>query len=96
MHVCLKINDLKNDEYSYTYIGKPTLTDMCCFWTATNILSPRNCLLQVKFDDGTGKLPYTETCFYSLTLPTMHKTYEMFKKYMDIALLHGSLGMDNS
>ncbi|CAB3999587.1 PREDICTED: uncharacterized protein LOC107356592 [Paramuricea clavata] len=76
--------------------GKPTLTDMCCFWTATNILPPRSCSLQVKFDYGTGKLPYAETCFYSLTLPTMHKTYEMFKKYMDIVMLHGSLGIDHS
>ena len=83
-------------EYSYTYLGKPTLTDLCCFWTATNILPPRSCSLQIKFDDGTGKLPYAETCFYIITIPTTHETYEMFKKYMDIALLNGSIGIDHS
>ena len=85
-----------NHEY-YTYLGKPTLTDLCCFWTVTNTLPPRSSSLQVKFDDGDGKLPHAETCFYTFyTLPTTHQTYEMFKKYMDIALLNGSLGIHHS
>ena len=51
--------------------------------------------LLVKFDDGLSKLPYAETCFNSLTLPTMHLAYQEFEKYMNIALKYGSLGIDS-
>ena len=44
-------------------LEKPSMTDLCCFCTATN-----NTLL-VKFDEGKSRLPFAETCFYALTLP---------------------------
>ena len=75
--------------------GQPTLLDLCCFWSATNTLPARGGTLLVKFDDGLSKLPYAETCFNSLTLPTMHLAYQEFEKYMNIALNYGSLGIDS-
>ena len=51
-------------------------------------------MLLVKFDDGTSKLPYAETCFNLLTLPTMHRDDE-FERHMNIALKYGSLGIDH-
>ena len=57
-------------------LEKPSMTDLCCFWTATNNLPPRSSTLLVKFDEGKSLLPFAETCFYALTLPTIHQTYE--------------------
>ena len=73
-------------------LEKPSMTDLCCFCTATN-----NTLL-VKFDEGKSRLPFAETCFYALTLPTIHQTYEEFNKYtcINITLKHGSLGLHHS
>ena len=76
--------------------GQLSLTDMCCFWTAMNTLPPRSCTLQVKFDDGDNTLPTAETCFSSITLPTVHTSYDDFRKHMDTALRYGSLGIDLS
>ena len=51
----------------------------------------------VKFQDrGENLLPFAETCFCSLSLPTAHKSYEDFSKYMSIALNYGSIGIDHS
>ena len=72
------------------------MTDLCCFWTATNNLPPRKCILQVKFQDDKSALPISETCFLSICLPTVHQSYQEFKRNMDIALAHGSLGMHHS
>ena len=42
----------------------------------------------VKFQDrGENLLPFAETCVCSLSLPTAHKSYEDFSKYMSIALM---------
>ena len=48
----------------------------------------------MKFDDGTSDLPYAETCFSSLTLPTKHISYIAFHNFMNIALKYGSLGIE--
>ena len=73
------------------------MTDLCCFWTACNCLPPRSSSLQVKFQDQGGNLlPLAETCFCSLSLPTAHKSYEDFSKYMNIALNYGSMGIHHS
>ena len=79
-----------------TFLGQPSLTDLCCFWTATNILPARGQSLLVKFDDGTNKLPFAETCFNSLSLPKMYENYSEFKKFMDVAMNYGSLGIEHS
>ena len=80
----------------FAYLGKPSLTDMSCFWTASNQLPSRGKTVQVKFNDGDSKLPLAETCFSILTLPTVHKSFEDFCTSMDTALLYGSMGIDLS
>ena len=72
------------------------MTDLCCFWTAMNNLPPRNDTLQVKFQEDNSPLPVAETCFFAISLPTVHESYDDFKKFMDIALTHGSLGIHHS
>ena len=80
----------------FCYLDKPSMTDLCCFWTVMNNLPPRNGALQVKFQEGDSPLPIAETCFYTLCLPTVHESYNDFKKFMDIALTYDSLGIDHS
>ena len=72
------------------------MTDLCCFWTATNSLPPRGGSLKVKFQEGEGVLPIAETCFLCMSLPTVHESYEKFKQCMDAALTHGCLGIYHS
>ena len=72
------------------------MTDLCCFWTAMNNLPPRNGTLQVKFKEDKDTLPIAETCFFTISLPTVHELYADFKKFMDIALTNGSLGIHHS
>ena len=65
------------------------MTDLCCFWTGSNTLPPRHQdikLLLLKFDDGASDLPLSETCFLTMTIPSKYKTYDEFKKHMDIDL----------
>jgi hypothetical protein len=57
-------------------------------------LPARGGTLLAKFDDGTSKLPYAETCFNLLMLPTTHRDDE-FERHMNIALKYGSLGIDH-
>ncbi|CAB4031643.1 G2 M phase-specific E3 ubiquitin- ligase-like [Paramuricea clavata] len=76
--------------------GQLSLTDLCCFWTATNTLPPRSSTLLVKFNDDQSELPTAETCFNSLTLPTIHTSYDNFRRSMDTALRNGSMGIDLS
>ena len=72
------------------------MTEFCCFWTATNNLPAGSSSLLVKFDDGQNQFPFEKTCFLSIVLPTMHKTYTDFEKYMDIAPAHGAMGLHHS
>ena len=82
--------------FAYIVLGKPSTTDLCCFWTATNHLPPREGSLLVKFDNTQNEFPFAETCFHTIMLPTVHQSFEIFEKYMDIALRHGSMGMHHS
>ena len=93
-------------EYIYIYIyfffqstlsfslDQPSLTDLCCFWSATNNFPVRGENLQVKFDDGSSDLPFAETCFAVMTLPTKHQSYTEFQRFMNIALSYRSLGIE--
>ena len=83
-----------NLNFLLIFLGKPSLTDLSCFWTASNQLPSRGGTIQVKFNDGDSKLPLAETCFSIITLPTVHKSFEDFCKSMDTALLYGSMGID--
>lgn len=83
-------------QFACILLGSPSTTDLCCLWTATNHLPPREGSLLVKFDTTQNKFPFAETCFLTIILPTVHQSFEMFKKYMDIALNHGSMGMHHS
>ena len=99
-HQCLDLPPFYSNENSLliknSLIGKLSLTDPCCFWTATNVLPPRSSTLQIKFDDGESALPTAETSFKSITLPTRHTSYDDFQRNMDIALRYGSMGIDLS
>jgi hypothetical protein len=74
-------------------VDQPSLTDLCCFWSATNALPVRGETFQVRFDDGSSDLPFAETCFAVMTLPTKHQSYQEFQTFMNIALTYGSLGI---
>lgn len=65
--------------------------DLCSFWTGANILPTRSTDLLVKFDDSID-LPLAETCFLSITIPTKHQSFEVFKRFFDIAVKYGSKG----
>jgi hypothetical protein len=72
------------------FLEGANLTDLCCFWTAVNVLPTGKDML-VKFDSEI-ELPVVETCFMSMTLPLKYKVFEDFAKHMDIALKYGSKG----
>ena len=70
------------------------LCDLLLFWTAHQAL-PVDKLkrLSVKFlDSATKVLPEADTCPMVLLLPTIHKTYNEFRKNMDKAIEHGKVG----
>ena len=88
------MNQCCNNYLLICFLDEPSLTDLCCFWCASNELPKRGGSILVKFDDGTSDLPYAETCFSSLTLPTKHISYIAFHNFMNIALKYGSLGIE--
>ena len=81
--------------WGFLFPAKPSLNDLYCFWTATNNLPPRTSL-HVKFHEEQNVFPFAETCFFSLTLLTVHKMYEDFQRFMDIAMSNGSMGIRHS
>jgi hypothetical protein len=69
------------------------LVDLCCFWSASNMLPARSQMLFLSFDkDGSMPLPMAESCFFSLVLPVIHADFQEFTKFMDMALKYGSKG----
>lgn len=96
------INSIEDTFFAYNFvylhfIDGAQLVDLCCFWTASNILPPRSQKLHVTFDNvGNNVLPMAECCFFSLVLPVKHTNFEDFTKFMDKALKYGSSGFSFS
>ncbi|XP_028412049.1 uncharacterized protein LOC114534777 [Dendronephthya gigantea] len=81
----LELDDMAN--------GSNGVVDIITFWTGSSkIDSTDDNSLLVTFDGGANMLPLAETCFKKVILPEKHNSYEVFKKYMDIAITHGAKG----
>ena len=88
------MNQCCNKYLLICFSNEPSLTDLCCFCCASNHLPKRGGCILLNFDDDTSDLPYAETCFSSLTLPTKHISYIASHKFMNLVLKHGSLGIE--
>ena len=72
------------------------LTKLLKFTTGFSILSSLNrTTIKLECTSANKALPEAEACFSILRIPTMHKCFEEFKRYMDIALNHGCEGYGN-
>ena len=86
-------NVLTKLKVTLCFVDGAMLTDLCCFWTGSNMLPPRSGKLNVFFDKASPNLmPMAESCFCNLTLPVVHLSFDQFWKQMDNALKYGSKG----
>lgn len=73
--------------------GEETLSDLVQFWTAWPSLPMLNDEMKVGFlpNDPNHILAMTDTCFNKLAIPTIHKEYKDFAKYLDISVSNGKV-----
>ena len=76
---------------NFKIVGGSKLGTLLTFWTGESAFKESSGHL-IKFDKAENKLPMSETCFQSVTLPTKHEQYMEFKQNKDIALKYGSSG----
>lgn len=71
-----------------------TLRDLLQFWTGWPCLPMLEEELKVGFlpNDASQVLALSDTCFKELKIPTCHKEYKEFVKFMDISVSHGKVG----
>ena len=66
------------------------------FATGFSVLSSLNRpAINIAFSSADKALPEADACFSILRIPTMHKCFEEFKQYIDIALNYGCEGYGN-
>lgn len=81
--------------YNFLVGNQEKLSDLVLFWTGDSVLPANTATkLTVTFlaKDGLKVLPEANTCPRVLLLPTVHCTYQNFKKAMDTAVSYAKYG----
>jgi hypothetical protein len=82
--------------YIVTHISAGVdLKDLISFWTGVDVLPTDNRRLVVKFATDERPMPFSRTCFNTITLPTVYSDYAQFKENMDTALKYGYKGFSD-
>lgn len=70
------------------------LGDLLQFWTGWPSLPLMSEKLPVTFlpKETSKELPVADTCFKTLSVPTIHNHYDAFQSKMDVAVKYGKVG----
>jgi hypothetical protein len=70
------------------------LGDLLQFWTGWPSLPMMDETLTITFlaKEPSKVLAVVDACFNSLSIPTIHSSYEAFRGEMDLAVEHGKVG----